>query len=245
MSYFTGSTGTVSDYQTFAQNLDAGIASARRRNALNLTVSLVSLGLLGFWLTTAYSKFRTIDPEFATGFVASEVEARLPRAGQMVEQRLIQMAPELVASAEKRLTKLPDAIAAKLKARTDAELEQALPQLEEELYQSLKLVLADAATTAGKGADDPVAAKHLIDSVADAYQTETLALIDTVYQRYNAVGGDALAYLDYLAENKDLDKTEQLHREMLTTFLTIAARQQIAAAEPVTPVPPVESADDR
>ncbi len=219
------------DYPAFARSLDATITNTRRRNALSLGASLVSLALLGYWLTAAYAKFSVIDPDFAAGYVMSEFEERLPQTSRAVERRLTEAAPLLVAAAEKHVAALPDSLAAHIRSRTDAELEKALPELEEELYTSLKTTLADVIDKKTADKDGAAQLRKLVATLADTYETEATRMIDTIHDRYTSVGADTLTYLDYLAEGKDLDKTEQMHREMLTTFLTIAARQRLAETD--------------
>ena len=101
--------------------------------------------------------------------------------------------------------------------------------MEDELYKSMKTALAQAKDNP-KGQDDAARFKALLDTLADAYRDESIKLIERVRATHAKHGSDILAYIKLLGENKNLDRRQQLHRDMLQQFFVIARQQAPDAA---------------
>src|SRR5947209_9631657 len=105
-----------------------------------------------------------------------------------------------------------------------AEGEASAPQIEEELYKSMKAAI-DQAQTNAKGGDDAARFKSTLDALGLVYRDESIHLVDQVHDMYVKQGSDILAYIQLLSANKNLDRLQQLHREMLQSFLLVASHK--------------------
>ncbi len=99
--------------------------------------------------------------------------------------------------------------------------EDAAPKIEDELYQSMKTAIQQASVNA-KGSDDTAKFKSMLDALSIVYRDQSIQLVDQVHDMYNKNGSDILAYIQLLSQNKNLDRRQQLHREMLQSFLLVA-----------------------
>lgn len=228
MSQETNSPGQLSQ---FSGELDKALGRARTGAIAMLVLSVGSLGLIGFWLNKAHEQFTTtLTPEYGANYAVAEVQKVVPTYVPELRQRLIEHAPALLDRAEARLNQIPDEFADSLIKQTGDELEKLMPQVETELHKSLSLALSKARDARGPGVSDEAHIKAIIDDLGDTYAAESIKLIDDLRARYTKRGADVLAYLDYLAENKGLDRKESLQRQALVTFLTIASRAKSTGA---------------
>lgn len=219
----------ASDIAALDKDINDAIRVTRRRNAVTLTFSIVGVVLVGVWLYHAYINLVAVDPEFAADYAQARLVEYLPQAGTDLEAALIANAPQFIDQAESRLQALPDRFADELNARTRAELRAATPQIETEIYKSMQTAL-EQAKASPKGADDAARFKALLDQLADAYRDESIKLLDQLHQTHTKNGSDVVAYIKLLGDNKNLDRRQQLHRDMLQQFFVLAQKQ----APPVT-----------
>ncbi len=96
----------MSDINTHLKALDAdieqAIRSTRRRNTITMLLSLISVGLIGYWLYYAHTQFSSIDPNFAADYAKGQLIDYLPQAGTDLESSLKSYAPQLINDAETR-----------------------------------------------------------------------------------------------------------------------------------------------
>jgi hypothetical protein len=215
---------TTSEIQALEADIDQAIRATRRRNTISLVLSLVAVCLIAGWLYNAHRKFVAVDPDFAANYAQARFTEYLPQAGTDLEASLIANAPQVIGHVEARVHALPDRFADELNARTRAELRTASPQIEDELYKSMKTAL-DQAKASPKGADDAARFRALLDALADAYRDESIKLLEQIRATHVRHGSDILAYIKLLGENKNLDRRQQLHRDMLQQFFVIARDQ--------------------
>jgi hypothetical protein len=218
----------ASDIAALENDIDQAIRSTRRRNTISLVLSVVGVCLVAFWLYHAHTKFVAVDPNFAADYAQARLTEYLPQAGTDLEASLIANAPQFIEHVESRLQALPDRFADELNARTRAQLRTATPQIETEIYKSMKTAL-DQAKAAPKGQDDAARFKALLDQLADAYRDESIKLVDQLRETHTRNGSDIVAYIKLLGENKNLDRRQQLHRDMLQQFFVIANKQSTGA----------------
>lgn len=209
-----------------SRDMDRALGGARTGGILVILLSVVSIGIIGYWLNHAHREFIKVTPEFAVNYGVAQVQTAIPTLTPRLTQQAIDAAPGIFDDAEERLGQIPDQFATMLMTRTSEELDKLLPQVEEELYESLKVALAKAEAQRGPGVTDEAQIKALITVLADTYAQESINLVAELKSRYTRTGGDVLAYLEFLADNKGLDKEQELQRQALVTFLTIAARAQ-------------------
>jgi hypothetical protein len=215
----------ASEIEALENDIDQAIRSTRRRNTISLVLSLLAVLLIAFWLYSAHRKFAAVDPNFAADYAQGRLTEYLPQAGADLEATLIANAPQFIDHAEARLQALPDRFADELNARTRAQLRAATPQIENDIYKSLKTALDQAKGNPPKGQDDLARFKALLDQLADVYRTESIKLIDQIRNVHAKNGSDIVAYIKLLGENKNLDRRQQLHRDMLQQFFVIAREQ--------------------
>lgn len=239
MSYNNQNSSTqTNDTAEFQADLDAAITSAKRKNLTSFVLSLVIVGGLGYWLFGAYKQITSFDATTAVQFASGELQAALPEAGRTIEQQLIAAGPDVATRLENRLMKLPDQFADDLIKYTDEELTRLTPQVEEDLYQALKSALAQAQLNLPPGTTDEQRFTALIDTLADVYATRSAALVTDVRTKYSTSSADLYTYLDFIATGQQLDRRQQFHRDMIETFLALAAtyKQNADAAAPAVSV---------
>jgi hypothetical protein len=222
---------TPSDIASLESDINDALRVTRRRNAVSLIFSLVGVVLAVVWLYHAYINLVAVDPEFAADYAQARLVEYLPQAGTDLEAALIANAPQFIDQAESRLQALPDRFGDELNARTRAELRAATPQIETDIYKSMQAAL-DQAKAAPKGADDAARFKALLDQLADAYRDGSIKLIDQVHYTHTQNGSDVVAYIKLLGDNKNLDRRQQLHRDMLQQFFVVAQKPAPAAIPP-------------
>ena len=215
---------TASEIQALENDIDQAIRATRRRNTISLVLSLIGVLLIAYWLYSAHRQFAAVDPEFAADYAQARLTEYLPQAGSDLEATLVANAPQMIGHVEARIQALPDRFADELNTRARTELEKARPQMEEDLFKSMKTAL-DQAKGAPKGQDDAARFKALLDTLADAYRDESVKLVEQVRAVHAKHGSDILAYIKLLGENKNLDRRQQLHRQMLQQFFVIAREQ--------------------
>jgi exonuclease VII large subunit len=209
-----------------SSEMDRSLAGARTGAILTLVLTVVSLGLMGFWLKYAHDEFvgKYGTPEFAMDQLVVTASTQLKEYTPELKKQVLDYAPTALDYAEQRLQEIPDRFADDLMSRTKQELDTLTPKLEEELYKSLKTALADARAQRKPNVSDETYIKQTVDALANTYEGESIKLIDDLRGKYTKGGADVLAYLEFLADNKGLDHKQSLQRQALTTFLTIASR---------------------
>lgn len=212
--------------------LDLAIAAARTRVLVGLTLAIVSLGVVGFYLRYAYAEFTSVTPEFLSNYAAGELVLALPKAEPEIRKRVIDFAPAALDHAQAKLLEVPDHFADELLARLSTEAERFRRTAETELVGAIRTGLLRLQDELPEGTSDAERLTEVVEALAELYATETSRLLDRVHERYGLAGGDALAYLEFLAEGRGLDAKQSLQREALVTFLTMASRAKSATVEP-------------
>ena len=218
----------------FEAELDYAVASAKRKNFASLLFSLVIVGGLGYWLFDAHKQITSFDATTAAQYATGTLQESLPDAARTIEQKLIEAGPQVATQLENQLMKLPDQLADDLVKYTDEELARVAPQIEDELYRSLTTALAQAQLNLPKAPTDEARFTQLVDVLADVYATESIKLVTDVRTKYNNSSADLYTYLDFLATGESLDRRQQYHRDMIETFLALAATYK-RSSEAVSP----------
>lgn len=206
------------------RDMNRALAGARTGAVLVILLSIVSISIIGYWLNYAHKQFSDVTPEFAVNAGVAKFQEALPTLVPQLSRQAIDAAPRIMDDTEARLMAIPDQFADTLIQRTGEELDRLLPEVERELLASLRAALAQAAAQRNPGVDDEAQVKAVIQVLVASYSDGTKDLVRTLRQRYTATGGDILAYLEFLAENRGLNREQELQRQALVTFLTIASR---------------------
>lgn len=209
-----------------SSEMDRALAGAKTGAILTILLTVISTGLVGFYLKYAHDEFvnKYGTPEFAMDQLVATAQTQLKEYTPDLKKQVLNFAPQALDFAEQRLTEIPDEFADRLMSQTRQELDKLMPRVEEELYKSLKTGLDQARAERGASVSDEAYLKQTIEALGLTYENESVKLIDDLRSRYTKGGADILAYLDFLAENKGLDHKQSLQRQALTTFLTIASR---------------------
>ncbi len=218
------------ELQALEREIEQAVTSTRRRNAASVVLCLASVVLTGGWLYYAHTRFAAVDPNFAADYAQAQLTEYMPQAGADLEVSLKAYAPQLVDELEGRVEKVPDRFADELESRMKGELDAAAPQIEDGLYKSLHAAMEQDQPKALKGKDDVERFKSMLDALADTYRDESIKLTDQLQAEYAKNGSDLLAYIQRLSENKNLTRREQLHRDMLQSFLVVAKQTASASA---------------
>lgn len=213
-----------SELMELKREMDRALASARVGTVLVVLVSVVSIAVIGYWLNYAHTRFSEVTPEFAVNAGVAKFQEALPTLVPQLSKQAIDAAPKVLDEVEARLTAIPDEFADMLVRRTGEELDRLLPEVERELLASLRAALDRAAAERAPGVDDEAQVKAVLQVLVDTYAEGTRDLVRELRQRYTATGGDILAYLEFLADNRGLNREQMLQRQALVTFLTIASR---------------------
>lgn len=205
--------------------MDKALRGARTSAILVILLSIASTAVIAWWLNYAHHQFvEGATPEVGANYMVGKVQDALPTLTPQLKQRVIDYAPKALDFAEAQLSAIPDQFSDMMMKRTNEELTKLTPQVEDELTKSLQVALTKAKDTRKPGQTDEQQIKYMIDSLASTYADESIKLVDELRSKYTAQGADVLAYLEFLAENKGLDKKQSLQRQALVTFLTIADR---------------------
>lgn len=215
---------------TLNEDLDHALAKAKMSTTFVIVLSIISMCAVGFWLNYAHDRFSEVDPKFVATVGVSKVKEALPDLEPKIKQQLIDAAPNLMKSGEEYVNGMPDKFANQMVDRTKAEMDKAVPQLQDELVKAMKSALEKVKTERPAGMSDADFAKFVSEQLATKYADESMQLIDEMKTKYTGTSGDVLAHLEKLASNKGLTKRESLERQALVTFLTIASRSKTADA---------------
>ncbi|HZZ42073.1 MAG TPA: hypothetical protein VFE58_03985 [Tepidisphaeraceae bacterium] len=216
------------ELKVLEREIDGAIRTTKQRNVKSAVLCVLSAGLIAGWLYHAHTRFAAVDPGFAADYAQAQLTSYMPQAGTDLEGSLKAYAPQFVGDLSKRLEQVPDQFADELDSRMKAELNAAGPQIEGELYKSLKTALADQKGI--KGGDDVARFKSMLGALAETYEKESIQWSDQLHSEYTKNGSDLLAYVQTLAENKNLNRHQQLQREMLQSFLVAAKQTDEASA---------------
>ncbi|MFN4241604.1 MAG: hypothetical protein ACK4PI_00035 [Tepidisphaerales bacterium] len=212
------------DLMDLKREMDRALAGARTGAVLVVLVSIVSIAIIGYWLNYAHQRLTEVTPEFAVNAGVAKFQEALPTLVPQLSRQAIDAAPKVMDDVEARLMAIPDDFADMLVRRSGEELDRVLPEVEKELLASLRAALDKAAADRAPGVTDEAQVKAVVEVLVDTYAEETRNLVQELRQRYTATGGDVLAYLEFLADNRGLNREQMLQRQALVTFLTIASR---------------------
>ena len=220
------------ELQSIAAKMDAldaavssAVRSARTRNMLTLVFGIISVLLVGYWLNYAHKRFsKEVNPELVANLGQSYLEEYLPSAASQLEVSLKENAPNVINEGETRLRALPIRLDDQFRDAARKQIEARMPDLEERLYQSLKLGLADALKTMQKtpGEDESARFRNLADSLAALYRNDALKFADETYLQYTKGAGDIVNGLALLAEEKNLTQEQKTQRNLVRDFLILA-----------------------
>ena len=193
------------------------VKKIRQKNVMFAVLSVISIVLCAFYLTHAYLRFGgEVTPDLVAANVQTEFMSSLPKARTDLEKNLKDNAPKFVNNAFDQLQQMPMEKAAGLQADASAKIDEAVPQVQEQMYQSMKNALdqANKAAPVAANATDETKMIAALAAVSDVYSVETTKFINQVHNTYTAEAFQFTDYLAMLGRNQNLDKKDTLYREM-------------------------------
>lgn len=210
-----------------AADMDKALRSARTGMTLTIILALASSALIGFWLVKANGQFlESATPETGIRYAASTIRESVPQYKDQLVKYATDSAPEVLNKLEAQVNEIPDQLADQLGKRTTDEISKIMPDAEKKMTDVLRAALKEQEEKRDKNITDEVFAKAVVDVLATTYGDESLKLLDDTHAQYSSTSKDLITYLQRLADDKGLTKQEQLQRQALVTFLTIAHRTQ-------------------
>ena len=217
--------------QALHQKLDETLQHARKRKNVVAIVMVVVVVAMVIYLSVAYSQIAKFDSEVVVNAAAHEFQQYMAQSEPVLAQRLTDEAPNVIQWAEGRVFEAPEALASQIEAMARQKVKALTPELEEELYETLKHAILEARDRVGKAEGEPVSSEEfgaILDDVALAFGEQVERFIDTVYGRFSPKIQEFTEYLEVLAkaDQTTLDRRQQQHRDLLITFLALMEKWQ-------------------
>lgn len=214
--------------ETVAQRLEridqtlAGYAShSRRRNAMMAVLSLLVIIGSFFYLGYAYSRYgNEVTPDLVAINAQNVFQGQLPGAREQLETNLKNNAPQYVDKMIDQLQTLPRTYAEQLNQQTAVAMDSAMPQVSEELYAAMKNALNEAKEKKADGTDEQ-RFQATLAAMGQVYADETVKFVDQAHNTYADQSVEFTTYLNHLASDANLDRREQLHKEMFQNILLL------------------------
>ena len=203
------------------------VSKMRRRNQITTVLSVLSIVILGVYLSYGYKRYGgDVTPDLVAAAASQRVQEQLPSASAALEKDLKDRAPKVVADAFHKLTEMPDVYARRLQDEAVTRMDAAMPEVQDKVYTSMKSALDTTvkatAASAGPGAkDDEARLKATLAAIADVYAADTMRFVDQTHATYWSDAGTFLTYMDRLATSPNLDRRDRLHRDMFSTMFAI------------------------
>lgn len=215
--------------------LDAAVRGAKRRNLFSVVLSVVSLALIGYWLWYAHGRFsREATPETFAGAASVQLHDYMPTASVELEKQLKDRAPDMVEKGVDHLKSMPNQFANQLNSELTQRMDEDMPKLEEALYEHLSTAVKHARATADQAnptGTDEQKFKAMLDALAVVYEQESTKLLTDAYDTYTTHAREILAYLEHLADGKNLDRRDELHRDLVRSVLGLLAQHKAKTAD--------------
>jgi hypothetical protein len=210
--------GTVaSKLEALDAELTRAVAKARWRSTVGLVVAVAVTLATGIYLLIAYLRFGEVDPQFAVQYTQQQLVSYMPEAERALKQQLHDQEDELMDRGERRLRALPDQLAELVKSNLSKAIDEHMPDIEQQVYVVMKDEMGKD-RTAQPGVDAEKQFRAVMDDLAETVNKQ----VGVVYRDYLLASGDPVLYLGELAEGKNLDRRQQLQRNMLQAFFVLA-----------------------
>lgn len=206
------------------------VASAKKRRTLTLVAMIVFCLILAGYLGFAYSQIAKVDAATVMALAETQADPYLNQSAASWSEQLKDRAPGVVDQAGEAALSMPAMFTERVVSYAESKAEAEMPALEKQ-FNELITRLLDEAEAAIKseypdGQIDEQRAEAFLTRVADQFGASLDGEIDKLYLRYAEVSDELINALDELAHGEDLTKTQQLHRELLESFLTLIQRVQ-------------------
>ena len=131
--------GLASRLNVVDASLTDAVRRSRSRNVGVTVVMLLSILFFVFYLGYAYHRYANeVTPDLVASSMQESLQNSLPAARMQLEANLKANAPQYVGKAMDQMQTMSDQYAAKLQDGASAAMDKEMPQVGDELYQSLK-----------------------------------------------------------------------------------------------------------
>ncbi len=205
--------------------LDKTLAQTRQKAMILRIVAVLAVGLMGFYFYYAHKQIEQFDTEAVADILQHRLTEALPDASRQISASLKSQAPSVVADAEARLLQVPhELIGIQLKGYLQHHVAEQIRVVEDEFYATVKAQIDNIKTTHLSNRPQPLDEKEtiaLLDQVLATYGQQASIVLDNVYHDYANQADALIGYMHKLASNQSLSRREQLHRDLLQTFLAL------------------------
>ena len=202
---------------------------AARRKTVTLVAMIAFCLILAGYLGFAYYQVKITDAEAVVALAESQADPYLNQSAASWAQQLESQAPTVIDQAAQAALAMPASFTDRVVSYAEERVDQEMPKLKETFSKSLDEMLGEidsvirAEYPDGKIPD--AEAEQVLTQVAEQFGTSLQAEFDRIYDRYAQVSAEMISTLDELtAENPT--KTQQLHRQLLESFLAVIQRVQ-------------------
>lgn len=206
------------------------VASAKKRRSVTTVAMVIFCLILAGYLGFAYYQISLVDAATVVQLAENQADPYLNQSAAEWADELEARAPAVVDQAGDAALDMPAAFTERVVNYAESKAEAELPELESKFKELISELLdeADAAIRAeypdGKIPD--AEAEQMLTRVADQFGGSLEGRVQSIYDRYAEVSAELVNALDELGKKQGLTKTQQLHRELLESFLTLLQRVQ-------------------
>ncbi|NJL30382.1 MAG: hypothetical protein HC898_01430 [Phycisphaerales bacterium] len=210
--------------------LETTLASTRRKALTLRIVTVLAVGMMGFYFIYAHQQISQFDTETAADVLQANISEALPQASEHISASLKDKAPQVMEDAQARLLAVPhELVGVQLKGFLMHNLGEQILKVEDEVYQTIKVQLDGIKADHVSNRPQPLSEAEtaaLLDQVLRVYGSEASLVIDKVYNDYANVADELIAYMHKLGRNESLSRREEIHRDLLQTFLALMEQHQ-------------------
>lgn len=209
------------------------VASAKKRRTLTTVAMVILCLVLAAYLGFAYVQIAKVDAATVVQLAETQADPYLNQSAAEWAEQLKSRAPGVVDQAGEAALDMPAAFTQRIVDYAQTKAESELPQLEVKFKELIAELLENADATirakypSGKIPD--AEAEQVLTRVADQFGESLEGQAQAIYDRYAELSAEMIASLDELGRNENLGKTQQLHRQLLESFLTLLQRVQAKA----------------
>lgn len=208
----------------------------RIRRRARITTGLIFFVAIAMtvYLSVAYKYIAEYDAQVMAMNLQHEIELALPQAQKELTATLTARAPEDVALAMDYVTRFPEWANGRINSTLVKEMNKEIRKLDEQVYPNLKLQmveLRDRIEREHPNATPEEKADLVLDEIAKFYGAESRKAIDSVYGDVQTDVYRAVNYLKKLSKGVDLDRQQQIERELFQTLFALIDKWERQSAE--------------
>ena len=220
---------TATDMASAQAKLRDTVDAAGKRKTIALIAMTVFCLVLAGYLGFAYWQIAKVDAQTVVALAESQADPYLNQSAASWAQQLEDQAPTVIDQAAEAALAMPSAFTDRVVSYAETKVDEELPALKEKFNESLSQLLSEIDQVIREDYPDgkipDAEAEEVLTRVADQFGTSLQDELDKVYDRYAEVSAEMITALDDLTKENPTKKQE-LHRELLESFLALIQRVQ-------------------